>query len=57
MADGNISQITLPNGSIYDIEDTTARGMGLVATYTAATFDLELSFTTPTNADNEEFQR
>jgi hypothetical protein len=55
MADGNISQITLPNGSIYDIEDTTARGMDLVATYTAATFDLELSFSTPTNADNEEF--
>ena len=55
MADGNISQITLPNGSIYDIEDTTARGMDLTATYTAATFDLELSFATPTNADNEEF--
>lgn len=55
MADGNISQITLPNGSIYDIEDTTARGMDLVATYTAATFDLELSFSTPTSADNEEF--
>ena len=55
MADGSISQITLPNGSIYDIEDTTARGMDLTATYTAATFDLELSFVTPTNADNEEF--
>ena len=55
MADGTISQITLPNGSIYDIEDTTARGMDLVATYTAATFDLELEFTSASNADNEEF--
>ena len=55
MADGNISQITLPNGSIYDIEDATARGMDLVATYTAATFDLELSMSSATTADNEEF--
>lgn len=55
MADGNISQITLPNGSIYDIEDTTARGMDLIATYTAATFDLALSINSATDADNEEF--
>lgn len=55
MADGNISQITLPNGSIYDIEDTTARGMDLVATYTAATFDLALSIGSAEDADNEEF--
>ena len=56
MADGNISQITLPNGSIYDIEDTTARGMDLIATYTAATFDLALSLDSAETADNEEFQ-
>lgn len=55
MADGNISQITLPNGSIYDIEDTTARGMDLTATYTAATFDLALSVESADTADNEEF--
>lgn len=55
MPNTTVSQIQLPNGSTYDIEDTTARGMDLVATYTAATFDLELSFSTPENADNEEF--
>ena len=55
MADGNISQITLPNGNVYDIKDTTARGMDLVATYTAATFDLALSISAADNADNEEF--
>ena len=57
MADGNISQITLPNGSVYDIEDTTARSMELVGTYTAATFDLALSVSSANDADNEEFQR
>lgn len=57
MADGNISQITLPNGSIYDIEDTTARATNLVATYTAATYDLALSLDSTAEADNEEFQR
>ena len=55
MSDGNISQITLPNGTVYDIEDSTARGMDLVATYTAATFDLALSMETADTADNEEF--
>ena len=55
MADGNISQITLPNGSIYDIEDATARGMDLVATYTAATFDLAIGLDSAANADDEEF--
>ena len=55
MADGNISQITLPNGAVYDIEDATARAMQLTATYTAATYDLELEFASPASADNEEF--
>lgn len=55
MSDGNISQITLPNGTVYDIEDTTARGMDLVATYTAATFDLALSVDAAEDSDNEEF--
>ena len=55
MADGNISQITLPNGSIYDIEDVVARSVDLTATYTAATYDLELSFSPASTADNEEF--
>lgn len=57
MADGNISQITLPNGSIYDIEDATARAMDLTAVYTAATYDLALSLDSAANADDEEFQR
>lgn len=55
MADGKISQVSLPNGAVYDIEDTIARQMQLTATYTAATFDLALEFTSPENADNEEF--
>lgn len=55
MADGNISQISLPNGAVYDIEDATARQMQLVATYTAATYDLALEFNILETADNEEF--
>lgn len=55
MADGNISQISLPNGSIYDIEDTTARQTQLNATYTAATLDLALELGSAGDADNEEF--
>ena len=53
--DGNISQIVLPNGTTYDIEDSTARGMDLVATYTAATFDLALNFEPASDSDDEEF--
>ena len=55
MSDGTIAQIVLPNGSTYDLEDSVARTMDLTATYTAATYDLELVFTTAANADNEEF--
>ena len=55
MANGNISQISLPNGAVYDIEDSTARQMQLTATYTAATYNLALEFDAPDNADNEEF--
>ncbi len=57
MADGNISQIVLPNGNIYDIKDETARAMDLTATYNSSTYDLEFSFGPIPNADNEEFQR
>ena len=55
MADGNISQIVLPNGSTYDIEDETARAMDLTATYNSSTYDLEFSFGPIPNANNEEF--
>lgn len=55
MADGNISQITLPNGSVYDIEDATARSMELTVMYTAATYDLALSLSSAGDSDNEEF--
>lgn len=55
MADGKISQVSLPNGAVYDIEDTTARTMGLTATYTAATFDLALTIESAEDADDEEF--
>ena len=51
----NISQIELPNGTTYDIEDTTARGMTLDATYTAATYNLALTLDVADNADNEDF--
>ena len=53
--DGNISQIVLPNGTTYDIEDATARGMDLVATYTAATLDLALNLESLASSDDEEF--
>lgn len=56
MPNSTISQIVLPNGTTYDIEDSTARGMDLVATYTAATFDLALSFESASDSDDEEFQ-
>ncbi len=52
MADGTISQITLPNGSVYDIEDATARAMDLVATYTAATYNLAIELTPAETADD-----
>ena len=55
MADGNISQIVLPNGSTYDIEDETARAMDLTATYNSSTYDLEFGFGPIPNANNEEF--
>lgn len=57
MPNSTVSQIQLPNGITYDIEDTTARQMQLNATYTAATFDLALDFTSVADSDNEEFQR
>lgn len=55
MPNSTISQIQLPNGTTYDIEDSTAREMDLVATYTAATFDLALSFESASDSDDEEF--
>ena len=55
MADGNVSQITLPNGSVYDIEDTVARAIDLSVTYTAATYDLAISLNSASTSDNEEF--
>lgn len=51
----NISQITLPDGTTYDIEDSTARGVTLDATYTAATFNLALTLDAADDADNEDF--
>ena len=56
MPNTTVSQIQLPNGSTYDIEDTTARQMQLNATYTAATLDLALEFSAADDGDNEEFQ-
>ena len=55
MSNSTISQIQLPNGTTYDVEDSTARQMQLTATYTAATYNLALEFDAPDNADNEEF--
>ena len=51
----NISQITLPDGTSYDIEDSIARGMSLDATYTAATYNLSLTLDVADDADNEDF--
>lgn len=55
MPNSTVSQIQLPNGTTYDIEDTTARQMQLSATYTAATLDLALDFVSVADSDNEEF--
>ena len=55
MPNTTVSQIQLPNGSTYDIEDTTARQMQLNATYTTASLDLALEFSSAEDGDNEEF--
>ena len=55
MPNTTVSQIQLPNGTTYDIEDTAARQMQLNATYTAATFDLALDFSSAEDGDDEEF--
>lgn len=55
MSDGVISKIQLPDGRVYDVEDSTARGIDLVATYTAADFDLALDIDSAADADDEEF--
>ena len=55
MPNSTISQIQLPNGTTYDIEDETARNVGLTATYTAATLDLALELGGIQNADEEDF--
>ena len=55
MPNGEIAQVQLPNGTVYDIKDATARAQQLTATYTSATLDLELVFDTAENADSEEF--
>ena len=51
----NISQIKLPNGTVYDIKDEVARQIELIATYTAATLDLALDLNGIQDADNEDF--
>lgn len=60
MAD--ISQITMPDGTTYNIKDTVARQSGggggtgtLVAVYTAATYDLELRIDNANDADNQGY--
>lgn len=55
MPNDTVSQIQLPNGTTYDIEDSTARQIGITATYTAATLDLALDLSGVPNADNEDF--
>ena len=51
----NISKIELPNGTTYDIKDETARDLQLTATYTSATYDLELEVEAANSADNIEY--
>lgn len=53
MAD--ISKIVLPSGDEYDIKDSVARQITLVAVYTSATQDLEIKFEAPSNVDNTEY--
>lgn len=53
MAD--IEKIVLPSGDEYNIKDSAARQMTLLAIYTSATQDLELLFDSPSNVDNTEY--
>ena len=51
---GEMNYLTI-DGNIYEIADATAREMDLSAIYTAATYNLALSFSPVESADNEEF--
>ena len=55
MPNSTVSQIELPNGTIYDIEDSTARQIEITATYTAATLDLALDLSGVQDADDDDF--
>ena len=55
MPNNTVSQIQLPNGTTYDIEDSTARQIGITATYTAATLDLALDLSGVQDADDDDF--
>ena len=51
---GEMNYLTV-DGSTYEIADAAERNQTLTATYTSETEDLEITFTSAANADNEEF--
>lgn len=52
MADGQISQIQLPNGSKYDIKDPN---VGITSTYDSSTHTVTLTVGSLGDADSTEY--
>ena len=52
MADGNISQIQLPNGNIYNVKD---ENVGITSTYDSTTHTVVLTVGSLNDADSTEY--
>ena len=52
MADGNISQIKLPNNKVYDIKDAN---VGIDSEYISANYEVVLTVGSLGDADNTEY--
>jgi len=51
---GEMNYLTV-DGDTYEIADAAARLQTITATYTSATEDLEIEFTSASDADNMQF--
>ena len=52
MADGNISQVQLPDGKVYNIKD---ENVGITSTYDSTTHTVVLTVGSLTDADSTEY--
>lgn len=52
MADGNITKIKLPDGSVYDIKD---ENVGIDSTYDSSTHTVTLIVGSLTDADSQSY--